>query len=138
LGQTELSSKELSRAEVMGRVKAGDRRVREASELLDVSYRQGKRIWARYRRGGAEALQHGNCRRRSNRAYAEEFRQAVFRQVRVRYGDFGPTLAAEHLASDHGLKVHAETALDERGGTMLLRNRLPRTAGHTRGCLRAT
>jgi hypothetical protein len=29
--------------------------------------------------------------------------------VKVRYEDFGPTLAAEHLASDDGLEVHAET-----------------------------
>ena len=109
MGQTGLSSKERSRVEVMGRVQAGSLRLREASELLQLSYRQAKRIWARYRRGGAEALQHGNCGRHSNRAYGKEFRQAVLSQVRVRYSDFGPTLAVEHLASDDGLKVHAET-----------------------------
>ena len=53
LGRCELSSKELSRAEVMGRVKAGSLRLREAGELLELSYRQAKRIWARYRKGGA-------------------------------------------------------------------------------------
>ena len=109
MGRTGLSSKELSRAEVMGRVKAGNLRLREAGELLELSYRQAKRIWTRYRKGGAKALQHGNCRRRSNRAYSEEFRRAVLEQVRRRYEDFGPTLAAEHLASDEGLGVHAET-----------------------------
>jgi transposase len=109
LGRCELSSKELSRAEVMGRVQAGSLRLREAGELLELSYRQAKRIWARYRKGGAKALQHGNCGRRSNRAYGEEFRRAVLEQVRRRYEDFGPTLAAEHLASDKGLAVHAET-----------------------------
>jgi len=97
-----LSSKELSRAEVMGRVKAGNLRLREAGELLELSYRQAKRIWARYRKGGAKALQHGNCGRHSNRAYGEGFRRAVLEQVRSRYEDFGPTLAAEHLASEEG------------------------------------
>jgi len=109
LGRTGLSSKELSRAEVMGRVKAGNLRLGEASALLELSYRQAKRIWTRYRRGGAKALQHGNCRRRSNRGYAEEFRRAVLEQVKVRYSDFGPTLASEHLGSDEGLAVHPET-----------------------------
>jgi len=104
-----LSSKELSRAEVMGRVKAGNLRLGEASELLELSYRQARRIWARYRGGGAKALQHGNCGRRSNRAYAEEFRSTVLEQVRHRYEEFGPTLAAEHLASDDGLAVPVET-----------------------------
>ena len=36
----------------MGRVKAGSSRMREAGELLELSYRQAKRIWARYGREG--------------------------------------------------------------------------------------
>ena len=55
MGRCELSSKELSRAEVMGRVKAGNLRLREAGELLELSYRQAKRIWARYRTGESSA-----------------------------------------------------------------------------------
>jgi transposase len=109
LGRTGLSRKELSRVEVMGRVKARSLRLREAAELLELSYRQGKRIWARYREGGAKALQHANCGRVSNRAYTAKFRAAVLKQVKARYEDFGPTLAAEHLASDDALEVHAET-----------------------------
>jgi transposase len=93
----------------MGRVKAGSLRLTEAGELLGLSYRQAKRIWARYREGGAKALQHRNCGRRSNRAHEETFRRALLERVRSRYADFGPTLAAEHLASDDGLVVHAET-----------------------------
>jgi transposase len=109
LGRTGLSRKELSRVEVMGRVKARSLRVREAAELLELSYRQAKRIWARYGAGGAKALQHGNCGRVSNRAYTAKFRAAVLKQVQARYEDFGPTLASEHLGSDDGLEVHAET-----------------------------
>ena len=109
MGRTGLSRKELSRVEVMGRVKAGSLRLREAAELLELSDRQAKRIWARYRAGGGKALQHGNCGRVSNRAYGAKFRARVLQQVQARYADFGPTLAAEHLASDDGLDVQAET-----------------------------
>jgi transposase len=109
LGRTGLSRKELNRVGVMGRVKAGSLRLREAAELLELSYRQTKRVWARYCGGGAKALQHGNCGRGSNRAYGAEFRQAVLGRVRERYADFGPTLASEHLVSDDGLQVHAES-----------------------------
>jgi len=109
LGRTSLSAKELSRAEVMGRVKAGSLRLGEAAELLELSYRQGKRVWARYRGGGAKALQHRNCGRRSNRAHPAEFRRAVLARVGERYADFGPTLASEHLASEDGLQVPAES-----------------------------
>jgi transposase len=104
-----LSRKELSRVEVMGRVKARSLRLREAAELLELSYRQAKRIWARYRAAGAKALQHGNCGRVSNRAYTAKFRAAVLKQVQARYEDFGPTLASEHLGSDDGLQVQVET-----------------------------
>jgi len=110
LGRTGLSRRELSRVEVMSRVKARSLRLREAAELLELSYRQSKRIWARYRAGGAKALQHGNCGRVSNRAYATKFRAAVLKQLQARYEDFGPTLASEHLASDDGV--------DERGGVV--------------------
>lgn len=109
MGRCGLSSKELSRVEVMGRVKAGSLRLKEAAELLGLSYRHAKRVWARYRGGGAKALQHGNCGRVSNRAHPEEFRQAVLAQVCRRYADFGPTLAAEHLGEEDGLEVPAET-----------------------------
>jgi transposase len=128
LGRTGLSRRELSRVEVMGRVRARNLRLREAAELLELSYRQAKRIWARYRAGGAKALQHGNCGRVSNRAYAGKFRAAVLKQVQARYEDFGPTLAAEHLASDDGLDVHAETLrrwLKEAGLWQKQRRRKP-------------
>lgn len=93
----------------MGRVKARSLRLWEAAELLGVSYRQSKRIWARYRSGGAKALQYGNCGRVSNPAYEAKFQAAVLQQVQARYEGFGPTLASEHLASDDGLVVSAET-----------------------------
>jgi hypothetical protein len=51
LGRTELSTRELSRVEVMARVKAGSLVLQEAAELLELSYRQTKRMWARYRGG---------------------------------------------------------------------------------------
>lgn len=109
MGRTGLSSRELNRVEVMGRVKAGSLGLAEAAELMSVSYRQAKRIWGRFRRGGAKALQHGGCGRQSNRGYAPEFRAAVLKRYGERYSDFGPTLASEHLASDDGMVVSAET-----------------------------
>src|ERR1035437_2150429 len=112
----------------MGRVKAHSLRLREAAELLELSYRQTKRMWARYRVGGAKALQHGNCGRVSNRAYTAKFRAAVLQQVQARYEDFGPTLASEHLASDDGMVVHTETLrrwLKEAGLWQRQRRRKP-------------
>src|SRR2546429_9136357 len=88
LGRCGLSSKELSRVEVMGRVKAGSLRLQEAAGLLGVSYRQAKRVWGGYRGGGAKALQHGNCGRVSQRAHPQEVRQDGHRQGKKRITEF--------------------------------------------------
>ena len=112
--RTALSKKELRRAEVLARVKADELRITSAAEQMKTSYRNAKRLWKRYVTGGAEALQHGNAGKRSNRARPEKERKKILRLVREKYsGDeqtrFGPTLAAEHLASEDGLQIDAET-----------------------------
>lgn len=104
----------MGRAEVLGRVKRHELSQVEAAEILRVSYRQAKRLWRRYREGGAKALRHGNVGRRSGRARPEEERRRVLAVVRERYGGgpgkrLGPTLAAEELAREYGLRVDAET-----------------------------
>jgi transposase len=109
-----MSEREVRRAEVLSRVAARDLRLWQAAELMGVGYRQAKRLWKRYREEGAQGVVHGSAGRRSNRSKAEEFRRKVLAVVRNKYsGDertrFGPTLAAEHLEADEGLKVDAET-----------------------------
>ena len=105
---------ELRKVEVLARVKSGTLRVRDAAVLLQLSYRQAKRLWKRYREEGAAGMKHRGAGRRSNRAYPASLQREVLRQVRKKYGGevgerFGPTLAAEHLASEDGLQVDAET-----------------------------
>lgn len=94
--------------EVLGRVKSRSLGLVEAAELMGLSYRQGKRVWARYRAGGAKGLQHRGCGRRSNRGYSEATRGQAVRRYAERYAGFGPTLAAEHLAGE-GVTVSRQT-----------------------------
>jgi transposase len=81
-----MSEKELRRAEVLARVKAGELQLRNAAELMELSYRQGKRLWRRYRAEGAAGLQHRSAGRRSHRAKPQRFREKVLRLVRRKYG----------------------------------------------------
>ena len=109
-----MSERELRRGELLSRVKQGKMKLLEAAERLELSYRQAKRLYRRYRAGGTAALQHGNAGRRSNRAKAEPVRERALQLLRERYGGgepegFGPTLAAEHLAAEHGLEIDHET-----------------------------
>jgi transposase len=109
-----MSRRELERVQVLARVRSRQLRVADAARLMHVSYRQAKRLWKRYREQGAQGLRHGSVGRASHRAYEPRFRRRVLRLVREKYGGpigerFGPTLAAEHLAAEDGLKVDAET-----------------------------
>ncbi len=114
MGRTGMSQEELRRVEVLARVGSNQLRVVDASQLLRVSYRQAKRLWKRYREEGPASLKHCGAGCVSNRAYAPKFRRRVLDLVRKKYGGpvgerFGPTLAAEHLGSEDGLRVDAET-----------------------------
>ncbi len=109
-----MSKRELKRVEVLGRVKAGELSVKSAAEILQVSYRHGKRLWRLFAKKGAKGLAHGNAGKRSNHAKPKSMRQKVLRLIRQKYSGteeerFGPTLAAEHLASEDGLTIDAET-----------------------------
>lgn len=109
-----MSSRELRRVEIFARVKSEELPLKDAAVLLDISYRHAKRLWRRYRKQGAAGLRHRSAGKQSNRAKPEKFRRKVLRLVREKYSGesgerFGPRLAAEHLASEDGLEIAAET-----------------------------
>jgi len=109
-----MSSKEMRRAGVLERVKSGELKLVNAAVMIGISYRQSKRLAKRYREGGAKGLQHGSAGRESNRRKPKKFRERVLRLVGKKYSGeegerFGPTLAAEHLASDDHVEVNVQT-----------------------------
>jgi transposase len=79
-----------------------------AAARLKVSDRQVRRMLFRIRERGDGALAHGLRGRPSNRKLAARVEQKVLARLRQRYADFGPTLAAEHLAQQ-GFVVSRET-----------------------------
>jgi transposase len=100
--------------EVLSRVKAGTVSLGSAATLLAVSYRQAKRLARRYRTEGAKGLKHRSAGGASNHARPPAERARALALVREKYsgpvdGRFGPTLAAEHLASEDGVTVHHDT-----------------------------
>lgn len=114
MGRTAMSASELKRVGVMERVKAGTLRLGSAAQLLGLSYRQAKRIYRRYRSEGAKGLKHRSAGGQSNRATETKTRTRALALVREKYSGtieerFGPTLAAEHLASEDGITVDHET-----------------------------
>src|SRR5580704_11294053 len=109
-----MSSKEMRRAGILARVESGELKLVNAAVMMGLSYRQGKRMAKRYREEGAKGLKHGSAGRESNRRKPRKFRERVLRLVGKKYSGeegerFGPTLAAEHLASDDQVEVNAQT-----------------------------
>jgi transposase len=109
-----MSKREMTRAAVLAQVESGAWTLIEAAERMELSYRQAKRLWKRYRQQGAAALVHRSVGRSSNRATPKKVRAKVVRLIRQKYSGevgqrFGPTLAAEHLASEDQIEISATT-----------------------------
>ena len=103
-----MSQKERKRLTVFAQVKKSQLTLKEASEVLALSYRQAKRVWRRYRDLGDAGLVHRLRGKPSARRTEPELRAKILARVKEKYPDFGPTLAAEYLAKD-GLNVDHET-----------------------------
>ena len=109
-----MSKEEVRRAGVLERVAAGELKQGQAAELLGISDRQVKRLYARYKKQGATGMVHGNAGKLSNRAKPAKLRKKIISLLGRYYSGgpgerFGPTLAAEHLAEEHGMQVDSET-----------------------------
>jgi len=109
-----MSIRELERVEVMGRVAKGGLKLLDAAAMLQLSYRQAKRLWRRYQEVGGKGLKHGNAGRPSNRGKPMKLRRRVLNLIKKKYSGsegerFGPTLAAEHLGEEDGIVVDHET-----------------------------
>lgn len=103
-----MSQPELSRLEVIQRVKRKTLKQRQAAELLSVSVRQVKRLCRAYQAGGASALISRQRGRPSNNRLPEKTTKKARQLLRTRYHDFGPTLATEKLAIE-GVSLSVET-----------------------------
>jgi transposase len=103
-----MSKRERKRLEVFSQVKAGKITLVKASDLLGLSYRQTKRVWRRYAEAGDAGLVHGLRGRPANRQGDAKFKQKVLARYLKKFGDYGPTLAAECL-SQEGLQVPVQT-----------------------------
>ncbi len=109
MGDLRMSATERDRLDAFGRVKRGEMTVVSAAELLGLSVRQARRAWKRFKACGAAGLAHGLRGRASNRRLAAEVAARAVKLRQELYGDFGPTLACEKLASEHGIAISPDT-----------------------------
>src|ERR1044072_4667348 len=103
-----MSQPELTRLEVIQRVKRKTLKQRQAAELLSISVRQVKRLCKAYQASGAAGLISKRRGQPSNHRLPEKTINKARQLLRTRYPDFGPTLATEKLAIA-GVSLSVET-----------------------------
>jgi len=104
-----MSKKELTRLEVMQRLKDKRLTQKEAAEILGVSVRQVKRLWRAYRERGAKGLVSRRRGKASNHRLDAGVVQRALDLIEAKYRDFGPTLAHEKLTEVHHLSLSRES-----------------------------
>jgi transposase len=104
-----MSKKELTRLEVMQRLKEKRLTQKEAARLLGLSTRQIKRLWRAYRQQGAKGLVSVRRGQASNNRLDAGIVQQALDLIEEKYRDFGPTLAHEKLTEVHHLGISRES-----------------------------
>jgi len=109
-----MSAKERDRLKVLHEVRKRHITQKQAAGELGLSVRWVRKLLVRMRTGGDGGLRHGLRGRASNRKTPEAVKRRAVELYRQKkqaklWHDYGPTLAAEELAGQHGIQVSRET-----------------------------
>jgi len=104
-----MSEEEMTRLEIMQKLKEKHMSQAEAARKMRVGERQVRRLWRAYRTKGAVGLVSQRRGKKSNHQMSQAVKQAALDQIHRHYSDFGPTLAHEKLTEKHGLQISVES-----------------------------
>lgn len=104
-----MSNRELTRLEVMQRLKDKRLTQKASAQMLQLSVRQIKRLFRAYKAQGAKGLVSARRGKVSNHRLDPQVVQQAIDLIYERYRDFGPTLAHEKLTEVHQLKLSDES-----------------------------
>jgi Homeodomain-like domain len=104
-----MTSKELTRLEIIQKVKEKRLKQYQAAEYLNLSLVQVKRLYKQYKKEGAKGLVSKKRGSRGNHRLPDELKQKALDLIWDKYPDFGPTLAQEKLLELDHLKLSVGT-----------------------------
>jgi transposase len=104
-----MTSKELTRLEIIQKVKEKRLKQYQAAEYLNLSLVQVKRLCKQYKKEGAKGLVSKKRGSRGNHRLPDELKQKALDLIWDKYPDFGPTLAQEKLIELDRLKLSVGT-----------------------------
>lgn len=104
-----MSQKELTRLEVIKKLKEKGLPQKEAGEMLGISARQVRRLLKKYHQEGTAGLISKRRGRPSNNQIDPQIKKKAIDLLHSQYADFGPTLACEKLEERDGFKLSRES-----------------------------
>ncbi|HHQ4566830.1 TPA: ISNCY family transposase [Aeromonas hydrophila] len=104
-----LTMKEIDRLKTIQAVVDGHLTASIAAGRLGLSTRQVYRLVDRYRASGPLGLRSRLVGRASNHQLPAGVKERAYQLIAMHYPDFGPTLACEKLAEQHGINLAKET-----------------------------
>src|SRR3989304_7883344 len=104
-----MSTKELSRLEVVQRLLEKRMSQKEAGKILDLGTRQIKRLLKAYRKQGASGLVSKQRGCKGNHRLSESVKKQALNLLKTKYQGFGPTLAHEKLVEKDKLQLSDES-----------------------------
>jgi hypothetical protein len=104
-----MSTKEISRLEVIQKVKDKRMSPKEAGTILHLGVRQIKRLLKKYKTQGAIGLISKHRGRQGNNRLKEGLQKKALDLLKSKYKGFGPTLAHEKLTEQEKLKLSVES-----------------------------
>ena len=133
-----MSQKDRERLKVLHAVRQRHITQEQAGKELGITARWVRELLGRMKVRGDRAVVHGLRGKRSNRRLPEAVKARAVKlfaqkQQARQWHDYGPTLAAEELAEEHGLKVGKETLRKWLREAGLWKARRARWSGSTNG-----
>ena len=108
-GLVALSQKETHRAHVLQQVDQQALSLKEAAEIMQVSYRQARRLYKRWREDGLEGLAHGNRGRPVGHALSEVDVAVIVAMHEQIYANSNDSHLTELLAEREDISLSRET-----------------------------
>lgn len=107
-GDIVLKKHELERLGILHMVLAKKMSQKKASRMVNISFRQTKRLIKRIKRHGDQSIVHASRGKPSLRKISSALETKILTLYKANYSDFGPTLANEKLQQRHGLILSTE------------------------------
>jgi transposase len=104
-----MSKTELERKTILEGFRHGKLTLKECAKKLNISYRQIKRLWRRYKQESDKGLCHRSRGKKPCNAYPMDFKVKILSLYQQKYFEFGPTFAVEKLLEDDQEVINAET-----------------------------